>query len=337
MNRFFQISHPEKIEILQQASVKTGLPAYAVEKDWWVVQVLTVLFEMAIGSHLVFKGGTSLSKAWGLIERFSEDVDLAVDRSFFGFEGDLNKSQRTKLRKHANAYIVSVVYPELKTRFEEKGVPGIIVELEEIKSSDQDPVIINVIYPFVIESPGYLQSRVQIEIGCRSLHEPFTSRSILSLVDEVFPVTSFSQPSVDVPAVNPERTFLEKVFLLHEEFQRPADKRRVERLSRHLYDVYQLAKTPFAEKALSDPSLYQTIVNHRQRFTHLGGVDYQLHQPQTINPIPAEAVLTSWKADYNTMREQMIYGHPPEFEQMIQGIDDLRKTMNDLDWTIEIA
>lgn len=102
---FHSLPETEKIIILQEISNKQGLAAFAVEKDWWIVQTLSVIFDMKVGEHLVFKGGTSLSKAWNLIERFSEDVDLAIDRQFLGFEGELNKKQITALRKAANHYI----------------------------------------------------------------------------------------------------------------------------------------------------------------------------------------------------------------------------------------
>ena len=111
MNRFYSIPEEAKKEILQEVSSRTKLPAFAIEKDWWVVQTLAILFELEIGNHLVFKGGTSLSKAWGIIERFSEDIDLAVDRAFYGFEGEMGKEKRTKLRKKANSYIRNTLFP----------------------------------------------------------------------------------------------------------------------------------------------------------------------------------------------------------------------------------
>jgi hypothetical protein len=120
----------------------------------------------------------------------------------------------------------------------------------ESKDSDQDPRIIELYYPNVIPHPGYLEPKVQIEVGSRSLREPFSIQTFGSLIDEYYPEMDFAQASINVPTVNPERTFLEKIFLLHEEFQRPAEKMRVNRLSRHLYDIYHLSKTDFAEKAL---------------------------------------------------------------------------------------
>jgi hypothetical protein len=140
-----------------------------------------------------------------------------------------------------------------------------------------------------------------------------------------------------VPTVNPERTFLEKIFLLHEEFQRPPDKMRVDRLSRHLYDVVKLSKSEFAEKALTNQELYETIVEHRYKFTRVGGVNYNLHQPQSINPIPKDEVIEAWKSDYKTMIEQMIYEqNPPSFEQIIEDLMLLKTRINNLTWQFKM-
>jgi len=333
---FHTLPETEKIIILQEISNKQGLAAFAVEKDWWVVQTLSVIFDMKVGEHLVFKGGTSLSKSWNLIDRFSEDVDLAIDRQFLGFEGELNKKQITALRKAANSYISETFFIELQEEFIKKGFQGLKWEIIKTTESDQDPVIINLYYPNSIDTPGYIQSRVQIEIGCRSLKEPFSSQKIASLVDIQFPNTTFSQAANSIPTVNPERTFLEKIFLLHEEFSKPKEKIRVERLSRHLYDVYQLSQTKFADIALKDKELYETIVKHRFKFTKVGNIDYNLHQPQTINPIPSIEIIDHWKADYKTMQEQMIYGDSPSFETIISALSELKNKINNLDWQIKI-
>jgi hypothetical protein len=333
MDRFFNIPDNAKAEILRNTGEKTNLPAYAIEKDWWVVQTLAILFEMEIGKHMVFKGGTSLSKAWGLIERFSEDIDLAVDRRFYGFEGALGKKQRTNLRKKANTYITKELYPELSLRFKEKGV-GVSLELEEITTSDQDPIIMLVNYPNVIESPDYIRPRVQVELGCRSLIEPFSLRTFNSFLDEIYPDASFAKQPIHIPTVDPERTLLEKIFLLHEEFQRPAGIIRVDRMSRHLFDIYKLVASPFAEKVLLNQALYSEIVRHRQLFTKLGGVDYKLHNPETINPIPPIHLLEAWKKDYSIMQEQMIYADSPSFESMLEFIKNYISKMNKLNWQI---
>ncbi len=334
MNKFYNIPKEAKSRIYSEVGERINLPAYAIEKDWWVVQTLSILFEMKIGKHLVFKGGTSLSKAWNIIERFSEDIDLAVDRTFFGFEGDLGKNQRTKLRKTANTYITDTLYSELNNAFIAIGLTNLNIELEEIVSTDQDPIIISIYYPNVTHTPGYIQPRIQVEISCRSLREPFEKREVLSLVDETYPESEFSQQAVQIPSVLPERTFLEKVFLLHEEFQRPKEKIRVDRLSRHLYDIYQISKKNYAAKAIENKNLYETIVKHRHSFTRLGGVDYNLHQPQTINFIPPKEMLSAWEADYKTMQEQMIHGDSPNFTDLMQSLTTLKNAINSSSWKI---
>jgi predicted nucleotidyltransferase component of viral defense system len=341
MVKWISVPTETKVNAYQQISETTGMSAFAVEKDWWVVQALSVIFEMNDSKYLVFKGGTSLSKAWGLIERFSEDVDLAIDRAFFHFEKldatgkvvDLSRKQITELRKEASRYTSGIFLEELKRKFTERGINGLIFKLVETTDSDQDPRIIEIYYPNVIQAPDYLEARVQIEIGCRSLKEPFTVKTFSSLVDEHYSEMDFALPPIQVPSVNPERTFLEKIFLLHEEFQRPIEKIRVERLSRHLYDVVKLSKTEFAEKALTDKELYETIVIHRHKFTRIAGIDYNLHQVKTINPIPIPEVITAWKTDYNKMIEQMIYEENPlSFEEIIDELTLLRGRINALDW-----
>ncbi len=337
MNRWYNTPDVDKQIAYNQISEKTNLPAFAVEKDWWVVQTLTILFKMEVGKHLVFKGGTSLSKAWNVIARFSEDIDLAVDRSFFGFKGELSKHQRTKLRKTANLFITENIFSELQKAFVTEGLIGVKFELEEIVSSDQDPVIISIYYPNVIETPGYIQPRIQIEIGCRSLREPFENKSIISLLDETYPETPFSQEHVKIPSVLPERTFLEKIFLLHEEFQRPKEKIRVDRLSRHLYDIYQISKSNYINRAFENSGLYETIVKHRYSFTRLGGVDYNLHNPQMINFIPPEELLPAWEVDYMTMQEQMIHGDSPNFHELIESLSILQQGINSLKWKMDVV
>ncbi len=265
---FYTIDREEKEAIFNAIATEKGMNPFAVEKDWWVSRTLEIIFQMPIAKHLVFKGGTSLSKAWKLINRFSEDIDLAID------------------------------------------------------SADSE----------------YILPRVQLEISCRSLREPFTVQSFGSLVDEFYSGKEFVEPLFEVPTVNAERTFLEKVFLLHEEFHRPADKMRVDRLSRHLYDIYHLTKAGVAERAISDKKLYETIVAHRYKFSRVGGVNYNLLNPKTLNPIPPTAVIADWESDYAKMREDMIYEEvKPSFEDLIDNLIDLKTKLQALDWQFELT
>jgi len=337
---FYTIDREEKEAIFNAIATEKGMNPFAVEKDWWVSRTLEIIFQMPIAKHLVFKGGTSLSKAWKLINRFSEDIDLAIDREFFeGYEGSLSKSKITKLRKEAGAYTTVTFFEELQKEFLRKGFTGLVFKVIDAKDSDQDPRVLEIYYPNIINADSeYILPRVQLEISCRSLREPFTVQSFGSLVDEFYSGKEFVEPLFEVPTVNAERTFLEKIFLLHEEFHRQTDKMRIDRLSRHLYDIYHLTKAGVAERAINDKELYETIVAHRHKFSKIGGVNYNLHNPKTLNPIPPTAVIADWESDYVKMREDMIYEEvKPGFEDLIDNLIDLKTKLQALDWQFELT
>lgn len=336
---FHTIDKAEKEAIFNEIASQKGMKAFAVEKDWWVSRTLEIIFQMPIAEHLVFKGGTSLSKAWKLINRFSEDIDLAIDKEFFeGYKGDISKTKITKLRKEAGAYTTGTFFEELKEKFFEKGFSELVFEVIEAKDSDQDPRVLEIHYPNIIPADTeYILPRVQIEVSCRSLREPFSVQRFGSLIDEVYADKDFVEPFFEVPTVNAERTFLEKLFLLHEEFHRPADKRRVDRLSRHLYDIYQLTQAGIAKTAISDKELYETIVSHRYKFSRVGDVNYNQHNPKTLNPIPPEELIDDWEADYAKMKEDMIYGeNKPSFKDLITNLEGIRTQLQELDWEFGI-
>jgi hypothetical protein len=267
-----------------------------------------------------------------LIQRFSEDIDLALDREFLGFSGDLGKGRLDKLRRQSVAYALEVFAPELQQAFITAGFPEVKVLSIEPKSSDNDPVKIDIYFPKLTVTDGYLKPGLQIELGARSLRDPFTRVSIQSLVGDYFKDTAFSDESIQILLVNPERTFLEKIFLLHEEHQRPEEKRRIERLSRQLYDIYQLSKTEFGEKALVDPEFYHQTLAHRRRYSRISGVNYELHRPQSIRFIPPDDVIKAWEQDYNQMQESMIYGDSPSFTKLIEELELLQAQINALTW-----
>ena len=333
-NSFYELDKSEKIILFTETAAQKGMMPFAVEKDWWVVRTLEIIFKTSAAEHLVFKGGTSLSKSWDLIHRFSEDIDLAIDRIFLGFEGVLSKNKRTQLRKAANKYTSEHFYIELQEKFIEHGFKDLRFNLVEAKDSDQDPRIIEIYYPNVIRSLGYVQPRIQVEVGCRSLIEPYSLRSVVSFVDNLYADNDFSVLPIEIPSVNPERTFLEKLFLLHEEFHKPLEKIRVDRLSRHLYDVYQLSKTEFL-KAIENSDLYKTIVEHRFNFTKVSGIDYNLLSPKTLDFIPINEVREAWERDYKKMREEMIYQpDSPTFDEIIEQLMIIKNRINEQGWDL---
>jgi hypothetical protein len=332
LRAWFKLPDATRLNIYNETGRQMGLPGVAIEKDWWVVHTLALIFSMDCAPALIFKGGTSLSKGWGLIQRFSEDIDLAIDRNYLGFTDDLNRQQIKKLRRASHSFLTTTFIQELTVKFVEAGFEGVTIDYQKTGESDQDPIIIEIYYPKLTEKEAYLKPGVLVEVGCRSLKEPITQRSFTTLVAENFSERSFADKSIKLPLVNPERTFLEKIFLLHEEFQRPPEKIRVDRLSRHLYDIEKLSQSPFADRALADRGLYEAIVDHRRRFTALAEVNYDRHSPDQIAFVPPALLLHAWEADYQQMWENMIYGEKLTFTELIEKLLALQKRINNLVW-----
>ncbi|HOY39385.1 MAG TPA: nucleotidyl transferase AbiEii/AbiGii toxin family protein [Bacteroidales bacterium] len=331
LHEWFKLPDETKVRIFAETSKQIGLPSPpTAEKDWWVVHTLSVIFSLKCANALIFKRGTSLSKAWNLIQRFSEDIDLVLDREFLGFTGELSKNDVKKLRRKSYQFITETFTEELKNKFSELGFKEVTVKYREVENHDQDPLIIEIYYNKLTETDTYIKPGVLVEIGSRSLKEPFTQRTFGTMTSEVFAGKPFSDNPITIPVVNPERTFLEKIFLLHEEFQKDTSKIRYRRLSRHLYDIEKISQTDFATTALQNTDLYYTIVEHRSKFTKIQGVDYANHKPENIKFVPPANLLPLWEKDYQDMRESMLYGETLNFEELIKRLTELQKRINSI-------
>jgi hypothetical protein len=320
-----KLPEEQKKTILDEASAITGYPTNVIEKDWWVTVALKAVFATTWADNLVFKGGTSLSKAWNLIERFSEDIDLAIDRSALGFSGEqLSSSQIRKLRVRSAKFLENDFLPALNTSIlsHEIDPDSYSLQIAPIKSNDVDPRVLRLNYNSITPQDTYLERQVLIEIGARSLREPCSKRVITSFITAHFPATIVADAPFDVHTVHPERTFLEKAFLLHEEFCKPPEKRRHERLSRHPYDLYRIMQSPHAAAALADKELFNTIVEHRKQMTRVRDVSYDRHTYNDIDFRPPADVDQLWKEDYRKM-QRMIYGDRPDYEQLMDQMDIL--------------
>jgi predicted nucleotidyltransferase component of viral defense system len=323
MNKWQNIDDSRRIFIIENIAEKTKLSPDAVEKDWWVTMTLRALFACECADHIVFKGGTSLSKAWNLIERFSEDIDIAIDRKFFGFDGELKRKQINNLRRASCAYISGTLKDELDNNLKLFGISGYVISVEETQDSTKDPQIIEIKYNSLFNS-NYLRDKILIEIGARSLIEPSEDVQLRSIIAENYPDADFADDFVTIPTVIPQRTFLEKAFLLHEEFQKPLEKVRIDRMTRHIYDLEKLMDTEYAINALKDKELYNTIVEHRRTLTVMKEVDYSTHTPDTINFVPPDLVIDAWRKDYEQMKN-MIYGQSLPFDRLIERIKELNE------------
>ncbi len=327
----------ERVAMLQRAEEKFKINQLAIEKDCWVTMVLFALFKCSCSNDLIFKGGTSLSKGWNLIERFSEDIDLSVNHSFFGIE-KTTKNQREKLRKRARRYILEVISKELESNLNSMGIKGFRIEnvVEAVDdngvatplASDKDPSVILVHYDSILSTiNNYMPPRVKIEISCLSMNEPTEERLISSYVEQTFPGVD-DDASKTIRTVVPTRTFLEKAFLLCEEFQKKNP--RHFRMSRHLYDLERLMDTEYGKQALLDKGLYERIVRHRSTYYSVGYVDYDLLMPDVIDFIPHDEFIASWKSDYAEMCTHFIYGNKLSFEELMNRMEELRSRFRNM-------
>ena len=275
-----------------------------------------------------------------MIDRFSEDIAIALYRDFYLNElgKDCAKAETNNqvknLRIANRDYILGDFANELKAKLKESGLDKCNVAPITTKKDgssidhDSDPVIIEVYYPVSVTSDTYVRPVLKVEISCLSMKEPFEMKRISSLVGEAFPEVD-DETVADIPTITPTRTFLEKAFLLNEEYQRRAP--RSERMSRHLYDLERLMDTPFASLALEDMPLYHEIIEHRRRFYHVSGVNYDLNRPATISFCPTGEILDKMRSDYGTMMSTMIYGDKLPFETLIDRLSALQSRFNSIE------
>ncbi|MCB0762845.1 MAG: nucleotidyl transferase AbiEii/AbiGii toxin family protein, partial [Flavobacteriales bacterium] len=310
--------------IYQDVSNKTGVPPQAVEKDVWVTLMLKMIFSSELAPQFIFKGGTSLSKAFNLIKRFSEDIDLGIDRRYLGFEGDLNKGQIRKLRKANHAFVSGELKELLKKQLDAFGVGDYSYELvvENTQVSDQDPETILVNYNSIYDNNEvpYLQPKVKIEVSARSLIEPYQQIELQSWIDDQYPEAAFTDSAFSVSATIPQKTFLEKLILLHEEFQKPKEKIRYLRMSRHFYDLGQILNSEYGKSAVSNQELFESIIAHRKAITPMQTTDYDKLTLKALNIVPPENLLDDFRSDYKEMQESMIHGETTEFDDLLNEI-----------------
>lgn len=331
MNNYFQLSKEQQQVVLTQAANKTGVPVQAVEKDLWVTVVLQMVFSLSVANHLVFKGGTSLSKVWKVIRRFSEDIDLAIDPSIWGFGGDLTKKQIKQLRKVSSIFVRDELSRLLQGTVSETGMAEWLqVEADSDGEGDgtyPEPRVIHIRYQSLFdEDLPYLHSEVKLEVGARSLLEPTATAVVTSVIEDVLPVSTTIE-RVMIPTALAEKTFLEKAFLLHELFSSQTSKEAY-RKSRHLYDLAQMMSTNIAARAIADDDLWNTIHHHRELFTSMRGVDYTPDIRKRIRLLPPDDVIDDWRSDYKDMQSSMIYGEKPTFEELMRKMAELENTFH---------
>lgn len=327
MESVARLSSVQRRELFSETAARKGMTAAVVEKDFWVCWTLGRLFAHPdLSRLLMFKGGTSLSKVFHLIERFSEDIDLILDWRVVAGEAvplaDRSHAKQEALNKTIEAKAMDYVAGELLVT-----VTQAIAPLCRCELAADDPHALNVLYPATF-SDAYLRPEVRLEIGPLAAWFPYESYRIRPYAAEVFP-QFFKQADCAVQAIRAERTFWEKATILHHEAHRPEGSPQPLRYSRHYYDMAMMANSPVKEAALADLALLEDVVAFKQRFYPRGWAQYDLARPGTFKLVPSGKVLASVEKDYAQMRN-MIFGRYPGFDEIMETLRTLERVINAL-------
>ena len=326
-----QLSNAEREELFLVTAREKGLPEAMIEKDFWVCWTLDYLFHASPWKeHLAFKGGTSLSKCFGLIQRFSEDIDIILDWRLVGCGKDepwaeRSKNQQDKYNKAVNArtevFLAEELAPKLESDFQ-----SLLQQSFQIIIDPLDPQTVCFAYPRLF-SEGAILPSIRLEIGALAAWTPTQDAVITSLAAEQYPQI-IQNARTTLRTVSPERTFWEKVTILHKEAFRTNGK-IPPRYSRHYYDLWCMAQSPVKEAAYRDLELLRQVVAFKERFYPAGSAHYELAKPGTMRLIPPEDCLPTLRADYEHMKN-MIFGEKPDFEVILRMMADLEAEINNL-------
>jgi len=331
MKNIARLPKEERLILFRNTAANCGLSEGIVEKDFWVCWTLDYLFHQSPWTkHLAFKGGTSLSKSFDLIHRFSEDIDLILDwRLLESAQKDpwaqRSKNQQDKLNKALNAETEVFLREQFVPRLQED-FAQLLVDEFQIEVDEHETQTVNFTYPKLFGEDSILPM-VRLEIGALAAWTPTTQSEIISYAAQQYG-RIFQNPSTSVLTVMPERTFWEKVTILHKEAFRtngnfPA------RYSRHYYDLFCMDASPVKAAAFRNLDLLARVVTFKDRFYPAGNAHYDLAKPGTMRLLPPEDCLPVLRDDYAHMRN-MLFGEIPSFEEIMTCIARLEKEINSL-------
>ncbi len=330
MERVARLPAAERAALFAETAVRMRMTPAVAEKDFWVTWVLDRLFADAeLARLLMFKGGTSLSKVFRLIERFSEDIDLILDwrvlSAVSGNEDPMaarSKARQEKLNAAINEQALAYIAGALLER-----VAAALGETCRCAIARDDPHVIDIRYPAAFPD-RYLRPELRLEIGPLAAWVPHEDRMIDCYAAEAFPQV-FERRECRVRVIRAERTFWEKATILHHEAHRPEGNPQPPRYSRHYYDLARMADAPVKDAALADMSLLADVVAFKQRFYPRGWARYDLAVPGSLRLMPQGQVLAGVEADYRAMTN-MIFGAVPAFNDIFARLRALEQEINAL-------
>lgn len=335
MDAFLLKTPSVKQTLIEEASAKIGRSPVVIEKDFWVCWTLREIFSLPeFGKRMTFKGGTSLSKVYGLIDRFSEDIDLSFHREFLGFGGDADPAMAEGKRRQRQ---LDALQAQCAKMIGEKFLPALGASMVkslgssgdwrlEVDKQDSQTVLFH--YPTPISSPSdYLKPAVKIEMGARSDHWPTEDKPIRSYLNEIFPDQLPDAGCATVNVLSAERTFWEKATILHAECHRALTQVAPDRNSRHYYDLVRIAGNPVGQTALARLDLLEAVVEHKKVFFRSGWASYETAKPGTFRLVPPSERVAALERDYALMQD-MFFGKPPGFDSIIQTLSELESRIN---------
>lgn len=323
------------LEAFEECARNKKLHTQIIQKDYWVCYVLKSIFEDDfLGDKFVFKGGTSLSKVFGIIKRFSEDIDLVLNPKYIGFEGGFpledilsysNNQRNFRAEKIGNKglkYIQEELYPHIKSILEKQGF-----SLKDCKQ-ERNRALLEIAYPKLFnQSNGYAKNEILLEISILSPYAPLGNYPIQSYICELEDYQALGI-STQVEAISAEKTFWDKISILHQEAHRPNDKVFPQRYSRHYYDVIMIFRE-LRKNLIEDIKLCRDTFRFKQCFYYVRWANFEkMIEENQICLIPSETHLKTLKEDFEVMRREFLFECDFDFSGMIEELEKIEKAIN---------
>lgn len=340
MDKIASLPQEERNALFGESANNRGVLSQIIEKDFWVCWTLDKLFALPETSpHLIFKGGTSLSKVYGIIERFSEDIDVSINRQYLGFEGESDPLNITATNKRKTAV------EQIKEACKQKVNGPLLEQLQisfstilgtdgwslSIDDTDVDGQTLLFTFPQTtkasyVQALRYVKPIIRIELGARAEHQPYELHKIQPYAAEDFP-RSFSNPECEIKVLAAERTFWEKATILHDQFHRSEADKTADRSSRHYYDLFRLASTDIASRAIENIGLLRNVVENKKIFFTRAASKYDEALTGNLHLSPNPDRLPALRADYESMSE-MFFSEPPKLDAILKELAQLEERIN---------
>jgi Nucleotidyl transferase AbiEii toxin, Type IV TA system len=329
---FLELPAEERRLYIEQAATRRSLSPVLLEKDFWVCWLLGILFESQFAGSLVFKGGTSLSKVFGVIGRFSEDIDLSLSPEFLNLpEAGTSRNQANKWMARAEAACGDAVRNQIAPALAAT-VAGVLGKRARAwfefltDPHTHSPVLL---FHYPSSQPAgfdYLKRSVKLEFGSLTDQQPAGRHAVRPWVADILP-EAFPDWRCEVIALEVERSFWEKATILHAEYHRPVEKPMPDKFSRHYADTAALARHPTASGAIDQHDLRDRVVAWKGQFFGSSWANYDQAKPGTFRLVPPAARLPALRRDYEAMRD-MYLSEPPSFEDVLATLQDLENRIN---------